>query len=85
MSTMESNTEPKLTDWAEGPPPCVGWWNASVVRDPDCRRWWDGKCWSRAVWNIESEESAERAKRVPFSVGDGRKMEYRGLAERPAA
>jgi hypothetical protein len=36
--------------WRTGPPPHVGWWNASVAPSepyaPDAWRWWDGKRWS---------------------------------------
>ena len=32
--------------WRSGPPPSIGWWNASVYKAGDRWRWWDGKCWS---------------------------------------
>lgn len=49
-------------EWHSGPPPHVGWWNASAVRDPDCWRWWDGTRWSKAVLNTRSSKTAaERA------------------------
>ena len=37
-----------MTDckWNKGPPPHVGWWNASKSRNPAVWRWWDGRCWS---------------------------------------
>lgn len=32
--------------WRSGPPPEVGWWPASVLRDPNWIRHWDGEHWS---------------------------------------
>lgn len=32
--------------WKKGPPPCIGWWNASTRKAPDAWRWWDGEKWS---------------------------------------
>lgn len=32
--------------WQEGPPPHVGWWNASWNKGEWIWRWWDGKVWS---------------------------------------
>ena len=40
--------------WHKGPPPHIGWWNASRVRDPDYWRWWDGKGWSWAVHKYDT-------------------------------
>ena len=35
-----------MTTWHKGPPPSTGWWPASVVRNKNALRWWDGKYWS---------------------------------------
>lgn len=44
--------------WHSGPPPYVGWWQASMMRAKHLWSWWDGTQWS----NVVSEEScAERA------------------------
>lgn len=32
-----------------GPPPHIGWWQASANDNPDIWRWWDGQQWSAAV------------------------------------
>lgn len=42
-----------MSKWNSGPPPHVGWWNASVSRDRSAWRWWDGLHWSMAArpWN----------------------------------
>ncbi len=36
--------------WHKGPPPHIGWWNASLNRDEDSWRWWDGTQWSFAAY-----------------------------------
>lgn len=48
--------------WHKGPPPHVGWWNASTQRASWAWRWWDGKQWSYAVHDTFSAAgAAERA------------------------
>lgn len=37
--------------WNSGPPPSIGWWPASLARNPEALRWWDGKRWSKVAWN----------------------------------
>ena len=32
--------------WKKGPPPHVGWWNASTCKNLSVWRWWNGRCWS---------------------------------------
>ena len=48
-----------MTTWHKGPPPSCGWWPASVQRDPDVLRWYDGEQWSMP---------AERGTLTPASV-----------------
>lgn len=36
--------------WHSGPPPEIGWWPASIVRDPNAIRWWDGFSWSALAY-----------------------------------
>ena len=36
--------------WHKGPPPHVGWWEASYAKEEGVWRWWDGKCWSQPAW-----------------------------------
>ena len=44
--------------WHSGPPPHVGWWNASTVCNTETWRqiwrWWDGKCWSASAYPTHS-------------------------------
>ena len=54
--------------WLSGPPPFVGWWNASSGRNPVIWRWWNGKHWSCGVncTTIDAEQ-AEFEARYPAS------------------
>lgn len=44
--------------WHKGPPPHVGWWNASANRYHNVWRWWNGKRWSVGVRDHETPERA---------------------------
>ena len=46
--------------WHDGPPPHVGWWNASIDRLEDIWRWWDGKNWGWATSQRDSQHEAGR-------------------------
>lgn len=46
--------------WHKGPPPHVGWWNASAFRSPNIWRWWDGHRWSLSVSSGRSADEAGR-------------------------
>ena len=39
--------------WHKGPPPFIGWWNASSAQDPSIWRWWNGKIWS---WGVDDTQ-----------------------------
>jgi hypothetical protein len=45
--------------WHKGPPPHVGWWNASWANDLTAWRWWNGKHWSHVAYPEDSEFFAE--------------------------
>lgn len=36
-------------NWHEGPPPHIGWWNASRYKSEVNWKWWDGQCWSQSA------------------------------------
>lgn len=57
---MESTATQRI--WHKGPPPHVGWWNASTIQMMDAWRWWDGVAWSKNVrtWTT-AEEAADKA------------------------
>ena len=40
----------RTAEWYSGPPPSIGWWPASVTRDPKALRWWNGEHWSLACY-----------------------------------
>ena len=48
-------------EWHSGPPPHVGWWNASVQQDQDSWRWWNGRQWSQVAFAGESAVTGRRA------------------------
>ena len=45
--------------WHKGPPPHIGWWNASILRNSKGWRWWDGKQWSLLVIENDSLDLVE--------------------------
>lgn len=49
--------------WRKGPPPHVGWWNASTKRDEHIWRWWNGRYWSMPANEDFSAKWAGRASR----------------------
>jgi hypothetical protein len=49
-----------MTKWHKGPPPSIGWWPASVNRDENILRWWNGQYWSRALRSNDSIEIVEK-------------------------
>lgn len=48
------------TKWHKGPPPSIGWWQASNARQSRILRWWNGVHWSEPVHVTESAEKAAR-------------------------
>jgi len=53
------------TVWHAGPPPHVGWWNASMNKDELCWRWWDGAQWSIPAWPNTHMTCVVEAARTP--------------------
>lgn len=48
-----------------GPPPHVGWWQASRLGVGSLWRWWNGERWSRGVFNTCSATDAAEYAEVP--------------------
>jgi hypothetical protein len=46
--------------WHKGPPPHIGWWNASLNRSWHIWRWWDGENWSTGIRPDCSEQALLR-------------------------
>ena len=58
-------------DWHKGPPPHVGWWNASANGFHDIWRWWDGRYWSRpAGEHMSATEAAALAQERAYYGSD---------------
>jgi hypothetical protein len=73
--------------WRSGPPPSLGWWQASVCEDGTALRWWpvetpNGPRWSavaRQQYSLESVGYAAKA-----AVPDGTNSDIKWLP-RPAS
>lgn len=57
--------------WHKGPPPHVGWWNASAGRDKRSWRWWNGVNWSFCAYSNESLAEAVRTSNFILTDADG--------------
>ena len=55
--------------WHKGPPPHVGWWNASVYSNENCWRWWDGSNWSGVSYPALKAETAAHYALTPAAEG----------------
>lgn len=52
-------------EWKSGPPPHIGWWNASLSYSINVWRWWDGTRWSIPVGHTTpAHVAALRAKQA---------------------
>lgn len=58
MAPNEPKDESEKRVWHKGPPPHVGWWNASATKAHDAWRWWDGKQWSIFAYSQELSGTA---------------------------
>lgn len=67
------------TVWHKGPPPSVGWWIASTLRDKDALRWWNGRDWSMVAFRRYSPERA--AAQAKIRASSNLKIEW---ADRPS-
>jgi hypothetical protein len=58
--TLEINVESTAEDrvWHKGPPPFVGWWNASSMKICSLWSWWNGESWSAGVMDDMDETYA---------------------------
>lgn len=66
-----------MTDriWHKGPPPHVGWWNASVGRVSGVWRWWNGEYWSmHATSRAKAIDAAQQA--AQKSINGQEKIEW---------
>lgn len=54
--------------WHKGPPPHVGWWNASYFRSDFSWRWWDGECWSHICYEFMNSREAKNEAKKSLSI-----------------
>lgn len=65
-------------DWTFGPPPSVGWWEASVNCTADLFRWWDGLTWSLACTPGMTLDDVDA--RAAFAIpGPASRMAWRAI------
>ena len=57
--TDKNSTHIPHDGWHAGPPPHIGWWNASVAGLGYVWRWWNGGWWSDPVHFTDSCHNAE--------------------------
>ncbi len=68
VSDAATSVYPQL--WLSGRPDAPGWYPASVDRDPDIRRYWDGSRWSTPAYADDRIEVLARAKNTPGDPDD---------------
>lgn len=51
-------------EWHSGPPPHVGWWQASIKKRHLSWRWWNGEFWSVSVQPTDSPKEAATSAKV---------------------
>lgn len=69
------------TKWHKGPPPSIGWWPASAMRDSTAYRWWDGTTWSLPARSWHDIETVERLSNYAVVLRASKQIEW---TDRPA-
>lgn len=63
--------------WYNGPPPHVGWWNASFSRSKEAWRWWNGKGWSVPAYEDQPLLEVKEKARIPSLIPkSGKRIEW---------
>lgn len=57
--------------WNHGHPPSIGWWPASIKKDPKSLRWFNGKRWSKPARSGFSLARVGSCTAEPAGKGDG--------------
>ena len=55
---LDSPHPPSTRAWHGGPPPHIGWWNASAACQDKAWRWWNGAGWSESAFDDHSDWGA---------------------------
>jgi hypothetical protein len=61
LPNLAMSIEPRW--WNSGPPPHIGWWNASYAGRFNEWHWWNGTAWSYAALDTYFSEKAEESAR----------------------
>lgn len=67
MSDEPESTEQNRV-WHSGPPPHVGWWQASASWNPRLWRWWNGTYWSLPVRKDDCAREVEFASKTETPI-----------------
>lgn len=62
--------------WYQGQPPHIGWWNASISRQENAWRWWDGFRWSEVAWSHYNSAEALASSERPARLAVHRDIEW---------
>lgn len=54
--------------WRSGPPPHVGWWNASADKGKYMWRWWNGEYWSLGIHKDSGARDVANAAKTRTSL-----------------
>lgn len=57
--------------WHDGPPPHIGWWQASFNKNPAYWRWWDGEKWTNAAHESDKASYAASVVSAKYRVAHG--------------
>lgn len=57
--------------WYSGPPPSIGWWQASAAGVRGITRWWDGKRWSAPATRLTCRTKLPRIAETPAATQRG--------------
>lgn len=62
--------------WHKGPPPHIGWYEASYSKNEGNWRWWDGNTWSVATYYAFGAPQAGICAKAPLSKYSSREVLY---------
>lgn len=73
VSQLDRTADP--LKWRSGPPPHVGWWNASTAQISTIWRYWDGANWSSGA--DQNSTKADRARALLYRMSRPERVQWR--------